>query len=128
MALQLRLWRYRPSGPHVSWSIIVPVRDFRERSAIVREATWDRSRPDSPVRIRDADLAWNALAPFMDTAGGLSPGRAADSLGKGDRSGLEGTRSFAHVRLEWSGRGPRALASTIAWYGRFRSLLTRTLD
>lgn len=117
MALQLRLWRYRRAGLHVSWSIILPVRDYRDRSAVVREASWDRG---ASVRIRDVDLAWSDLAPFLDSAGGLRPGGAAVPDTAAVSSGLEGTRSFAHIRLEWAGQGPR-------WFGQFRNLLVRAL-
>jgi hypothetical protein len=130
MALQLRLWRYPRSGVYVLWSILLPVRDYRTRKAIVREASWDPSRDrrrgadvEPDIRIRDAEMDWKDLSPFLDQAGGFHSIAAAPMLpGKGS-AGLEGSRSLAHVRLEWSGRGPRAWAATIAWVGRFRNLL-----
>jgi hypothetical protein len=137
MALQLRLWRYPRSGAHVSWSILLPVREFRAKKSIVREAAWDPSRErkrkaggEPDVRIRDAELSWEKLAPFLDKAGGLHPvltGMTAGPQPRTSVAGVEGSRSFSHVRLEWSGRGPRAWAPTIAWFERFRKLLARTV-
>src|SRR6185503_6198778 len=135
MALQLRLWRYPCSGVHVSWSILLPVRVYRARMSIVREASWDPSRErtrkagDEPhIRIRDAEIAWEDLASFLDKAGAFHPGTtgivAASGPGRGV-AGVEGSRAFAHVRLAWSGRGPRAWSATIAWFERFRRLLSR---
>jgi hypothetical protein len=121
MALQLRLWHYRRSGLHVSWSIILPVREYRDRAAVVREATWNRSLRNSLVGIRDADFAWDDLEPFLEEVGGLRSNGAAAPAAKGDRSGIEGTRSFAHINVEWSGRGP-------LWFGRFRTRLMKALD
>lgn len=136
MALQLRLWRFDASGMHVSWSLIVPVREYKIRKSIVREASWDssraRRRPEAvepEIRIRDAEFEWSTLSPFLEKAGGLRPGLAepdaAMAAAGPARSGLEGSRAFAHVRLAWAGRGPRAGAATIAWFERFRKLLAR---
>jgi hypothetical protein len=137
MALQLRLWRYPCSGVRVSWSILLPVRDYRARRAIVREASWDPSRErkrkagaEPDVRIRDAEIDWKVLSPFLDKAGGFHPGisgTVAPSAAGTSVAGVEGSRSYAHVRLEWSGRGPRAWAETIAWFERFRKMLARAL-
>jgi len=137
MALQLRLWRYPSSGAHVSWSILLPVREYRTRPSIVREASWNPSRErkrgaavDPDVRLRDAEIDWADLSPFLEKAGGFHPGItglvAASATGM-SVAGVEGSRSLAHVHLEWSGRGPRAWAGTIAWFERFRKLLARTL-
>lgn len=136
MALQLRLWKYPRSGMQVSWSIILPAREYKGRGAVIREVSWDRTLdwkrrkavPEPAVRIRDGKVDWEKLSPFLDEAGGFRLGMAgaAAALPAGtDRAGLEGTRSFAHVRLEWSGRGPRGWGTTIAWFERFRKLLAR---
>lgn len=135
MALQLRLWRYPRSGVRVSWSILLSVREYRTRKAIVREASWDpslernrRAGVEPDVRIRDAEIDWKDLSPFLDKAGGFHPSTVASiPTGRCD-SGLEGTRSFAHVHLQWSDRGPHAWASTIAWFERFRKLLVRAIQ
>ncbi len=148
MALQLRLWRYPRSGPHVSWSLIVPARDYRLRRAVVREARWDRTLDwqaamvplkslklrtpvDPAVRLRDAEVDWADIAPFLDAAARLP----AKSLGA-DPSlpseqggcGLEGYRSLAHIRLEWAGKGPGGWKATIAWFERFRGMLVRIME
>jgi len=148
MALQLRLWRYPRSGPHLSWSLIVPAKEYRERRAIVREVRWDRPSDwqaataplralkrrdpiDPSVRLRDAEIGWADLGPFLDAASRL----LAKNLGKDpslpsaeDGCGLEGFRSLAHIRLEWAGKGPRGWGATIAWFERFRKTLVRIMD
>lgn len=136
MALQLRLWRYPISGVHVSWSILLPVRDYRARKAIVREASWDPSRErkrkagvEPDVRIRDAEIDWEDLSPFLDKAAGFHAGTTGIVAPSGPGTsvaGVEGSRGLAHVRLEWSGRGPRAWAATIAWFEGFRRILVRS--
>jgi hypothetical protein len=147
MALQLRLWRYPRSGARESWSIILPVREYRERRAVVREVAWDRpadwkrtrARIKSPkvldiltpsVRIRDAEMDWTALAPFLDAAGRLpmsTLGGPPHAPLEEDAFGLEGFRSLAHIRLEWSGRGPGGWRATTAWFGKFRRLLVQAM-
>src|SRR5436190_23171406 len=135
IARHLRLWRYPSSGAHVSWSILLPVREYRARMSIVREASWNPSRErkrgagvEPDVRLRDTEISWEDLSPFMEKAGGFHPLTtgivAASAPGKGV-AGVEGSRAFAHVRLEWSGRGPREWSATIAWFERFRRLLAR---
>lgn len=146
MALQLRLWRYRPSGPHVSWMILLPVPDYRARRGVVRETVWDRLKDwkvrtsavqaskrrqveDPAILIRDAEVSWDDLEPFVTRCAGLrSPSPALDpASSKEDAFGLEGYRSLAHVRLQWFGKGPRAWRETVAWIGRLRGLLVRAL-
>jgi hypothetical protein len=135
MGLQLRLWHHSGSGAHVSWSLIVPVRDYRGRKVVIREVGWDRSFDrrrkvllDPSIHIRDAEVDWSELAPFLDTAGRLAMnGHGTDpSLpSEKDVSGLEGFRSLAHIRLEWAGKGPRGWGTTVAWFGKFRRMLAR---
>lgn len=110
MAMQLLLWQTSRRGVRTTWSIFQAARQHR---AVVREARYEPSRP---VRIRDADLAWETLAPFLEVAGGLGADPAKNAT-----AGLEGTRSYAHVRVEWKGRGR-------PWFERFRKLLLRALD
>lgn len=147
MGLQLRLWHYAHSGDHLSWSLILPVRDYRERRGVVREVTWDRSSdwkqamtpikklkrralPAPSVQIRDAEVDWAELAPFLDATGRLPtkslPGDASWSS-KDDVSGLEGFRSLAHIHLEWAGNGPRGWGTRVAWFDRFRRVLARIM-
>jgi hypothetical protein len=135
MALQLRLWRYPSEGIRVSWSIFQPVRDYRARMPIVRQASWDPSRErkhgasvEPDIRIRDAEIDAADLDPFLKTAGGFHSGIAGVIASRAQDtsvSGVEGCRAFSHVRLEWSGRGPRPCASVISWFKRFRQLLAR---
>ena len=133
MGLQVRLWRYPTGGICVSWSVFVPVRDYRGRSPIVRKASWDPARErkrgagvEPEIRIRDIEIDAADLEPFLKTAGGFLPdmiGTVAPSAPGASVAGVEGSRDLSHVRLEWTGRGPRASAATIAWFERFRQLL-----
>jgi hypothetical protein len=128
--------------------LIVPARDFRERRAVVREVCWDRSldwqaamtplktlkrrAPTAPsIRLRDAEVDWTEIGPFLDAAGRLPAG----SLGtdpalpsEQGMCGLEGFRGLAHIRLEWAGKGPRGWVATIAWFERFRRMLVRIME
>ena len=145
MGLQLRVWHDAGAGVRLSWSLIVPVRECRERRAVVREVRWDRGAdwaqathplqrlkrrtlPGPSVRIRDAEIGWADFSPFLEEAGGLPmAGReAAAPFGEG-ASGFEGYRSLAHLRREWTGKPPRGAGDTLAWFNRFRKLLARIL-
>jgi hypothetical protein len=74
MAIMLRHGRFPRSGDHVSWSPILPGRDYRVRRALLREVRLDRladwKRLNAPLealkrrqgiepslRVRDAELA-----------------------------------------------------------------------
>ena len=146
MARLLRLWCYPRSGPYVSWSVILPVREYRSRRSLIREITWDRlkdwKRASAPgqalkrrqalpatLSCRDAELDWDELAPRMDGLGGLwwrmpvqSKPNPAD-----DEFGLEGFRSLAHVRLQWSGKGPRGWGEIVGRVSSLRTLLVRCM-
>ena len=141
MLQQLRIWEYLRTGMYTSWTVILSARDYKGKRAVVREVTWDRPTDwknrartvaslkrrrevDPAVRIRDADLDWKDLNPFLEFAGGLHfepPGTASLLPVEDDVFGLEGFRSYAHIRLEWSG-APRNRA-TMGWFRKFRKLL-----
>jgi hypothetical protein len=147
MGMQLRLWQYPRSGAHLSWALIVPVRDYRQRRAIIREASWERSSDwkgmmtpmktlkrraeiAPSVQIRDAEVDWAELAPFLDDAArlpmkalGTDPALPSEE----GVAGLEGFRSLAHVRLEWAGKGPREWTATIRWFEKLRRMLVRIM-
>lgn len=146
MALQMRLWRYRRSGPHVSWIVLLPVPDYRSRRGVVRETVWDRLKDwkarmstlestkrrqveEPAISSRDAEVGWGDLEPFVNRCAGLlSPGPDLDpAASREDVFGLEGYRSLAHVRLQWTGRGPGAWRETVALIDRLRALLVRAL-
>ncbi len=147
MALQLRLWRYPRSGEYVSWSVILSVREFKSRRAVVREVAWDRLSDwkhrmgpletlkrrqvlEPSIRCRDSEVNWNDLAPFLDVVGGLRspmPPRDPAAPSKEDAFGLEGSRSMAHIQLQWNGKGPRGWGDTVAWIGRLREVLIRSM-
>jgi len=145
MLQQLRIWEYLRSGVYTSWSVILSAREYKGKRAVVREVGWDRptdwknrTRAESPlkrrrdvepsIRIRDADLDWVALDPFLEFIGGLQfepPGPTSLLPTEDDVFGLEGFRSYAHIRMEWMGR-PKSRA-TIGWYKKFRKLLAGTI-
>jgi hypothetical protein len=148
MALLLRIWRYPRSGSHVSWSILLPVPDHRQRRSVVREVAWDRladwkrqnsrlealkrrSLLEPSVRTRDAELDWADLLPQLEVLSGLPaalPASRSPAVSKDDEFGLEGHRSLAHVRLRWSGKGPRGWAGPLSRVSKLRNLLMRTMD
>jgi len=147
MAQELRLWRYLRNGAYTSWGILMPVRENRGKRALVREVTWDRPRDwkrsmgtvehlkrrpsnDPSLKIRDAELRWTELAPFLDWAAGLPPGLSGPIPPRNSVEhlyGLEGFRSFTHLRFEWAGDGPPAWAPTRLRFLRFLKFLGQEL-
>jgi len=147
MALHLRLWWYPRSAPHVSWSVILSVRDQRSARAVIREVVWDRPADrrsrENPVqnlkrrqalaptiRSRDGEMTWEELSPFLDVIAGMKSPVLACSLddpSPKDVFGLEGHRALAHVRIEWSDKGPAGWGKTLAWIGRLRRSLAQSL-
>jgi len=141
MVQQLRIWEYPCSGPYTSWTVIVSAREYKGKRAVVREVSWDRpadwksrSRAVSPLKrrrdvepsvwIRDAELTWADLNPFLEFVGGLHfepPGIASLLPVEDDVFGLEGFRSYAHIRMEWAGI-PKS-RSTMGWFRKFRKVL-----
>lgn len=147
MALLLRHWSYPRSGDHVSWSLILPARDYRTRRALLREVAWDRladwKRRTAPLaalkrrqelqpslRIRDAELSWEELSPHLERLGGMCgtiPVTRAVGASKADEFGLAGHRSLAHLTLRWSGKGPRSWSQALSDIGKLRTLFVRTM-
>jgi hypothetical protein len=146
MARLLRVWRYPRSGPHVSWSVILPAREYRSRRSVIREVAWDRLKDwkrshsaqqalkrrqtfPATLRFREAELDWDELSPCMDGLGGLwwrMPVQAAPDL-REDEFGLEGYRSLTHVKLQWRGKGPRGWGEVVSRVARLRDLLARCM-
>jgi len=146
MARLLRLWRYPRSGPYVSWSILLPAREYRSRRSLIREVSWDRLKdwklaraPQQALKrrqalgatliCRDAELEWEELSPSMDGLGGLwwrMPPQAKPDPAD-DEFGLEGFRSLAHVKLQWRGKGPRGWAEPVGRITKLRGLLLRCM-
>ncbi len=147
MAIMLRHWRYSRSGDHVSWSLILPARDYRTRRALLREVAWDRladwKRMNAPLealkrrqgqepslRVRDADLGWEEIAPFLLRLGGVSgtiPASREEESSTRDAFGLQGYRSLAHVALRWSGKGPRSWSDALSGIGKLRSIFVKAM-
>ena len=146
MGILLRHWRYPRSGDHVSWSLILPARDYRTRRAVVREVAWDRladwKRMSAPLealkrrqglepslRVRDAELGWEEIEPYLRRLGGVSgaiPASRGDAS-KLDAFGLQGYRSLAHVALCWSGKGPRSWSEALSGIGKLRSVFVKAM-
>jgi len=145
MVQQLRIWEYLRAGRYTSWTVILSAREYKGKRAVVRELSWDRpadwkSRAravsslkrrrdvEPSIQIRDAELNWTDLNPFLEFAGGLHfepPGTASLLPVEEDVFGLEGFRSYAHIRMEWAGV-PKS-RSTIGWFRKFRKLLVDTI-
>lgn len=145
MMQQLRLWEYLHTGAYTSWSVILFAREHKQRPAVIREVSWDRpgdwkSRTravsslkrrqdvEPSVRIRDADLDWTSLDPYLELIGRLPfEPRGPTSLlpADGDVFGLEGYRSYAHIRREWTGL-PKS-RGMLGWYQKLRRLLVGTI-
>ncbi|MBI2932816.1 MAG: hypothetical protein HYY16_14310 [Planctomycetes bacterium] len=148
MRSQLRLWHYSSSGAYTTWSVILPVgRNARNKRPVVREVVWDRGRDRGraisgveklrlrskgapSIRVRDAEVAWEDLAPFMEEATRLTAAppvpRRKDI--RGDRYGIEGFRSMAYLRVEWEDEGPPEWAASITWISRLRKLLISAVN
>jgi hypothetical protein len=147
MGILLRHWRYPRSGDHVSWSLILPARDYRTRRAVVREVAWDRladwKRLNAPLealkrrqgqepslRMRDAELGWEEIAPYLLGLGGVSgtiPASRAGESSQLDVFGLQGYRSLAHVALRWTGKGPRSWSVAISGIRKLRSVFVKAM-
>ena len=147
MGILLRHWRYPRSGDHVSWSLILPARDYRTRRAVVREVAWDRladwKRMNAPLealkrrqgqepslQVRDAELGWEEIAPYLRRLGGVSgtiPASRAEDSSKLDAFGLQGYRSLAHVSLRWTGKGPRSWSEALSDIGKLRSVFVKAM-
>jgi hypothetical protein len=145
MVQQLRIWEYLLKGRYTSWTVILSAREYKGKRAVVREVSWDRPSDwkirtravsslkrrrdvEPSIQIRDADLNWTDLNPFLEFAGGLHfelPGMTSLLPVEDDVFGLEGFRSYAHIRMEWAGV-PKS-RSTIGWFRKFRKLLLDTI-
>lgn len=149
MGAQLRLWSYPVEGPLASWTLLLgrgPVAE--RRRPLVREVVWDRPRDqergdlvlprrrrpakaDPTVTIRDAEVSWDEVSPFMARATALTAPLPEATAGPGreeGRCGIEGYRSMAYLRLEWRGRGPAAWGPAVRWVTRLRRLLARAIQ
>ena len=147
MGIMLRHWRYPRSGDHVSWSLILPARDYRTRRAVVREVAWDRladwTRMNAPLealkrrqgqepslRVRDAELGWEEIEPYLRRLGGVSgtiPASREQESSKLDAFGLQGYRSLAHVALRWSGNGPKSWSEALSGIRKLRAVFVKAM-
>jgi hypothetical protein len=146
-SIMLRHWRYPRSGEHVSWSLILPARDYRSRRSVVREVAWDRladwkrlsaplealkrrQKQEPSLRVRDAELGWEELEAHLNRLGGVNGtirAPRATEASEQDAFGLQGYRSLAHVSLRWNGKGPRAWSDALSCVGKLRWLFIRAM-
>ncbi len=146
MAPLLRLWEYCSEGTYTSWTILSSPGSDNSGRPKVREVVWNRrqdekgqasahrkqklrTKPQSTIRVRDAEVSSKDLAPFSEAVTRLVvPAISApESAASGDAYGIEGYRSLAYLRMEWRGSGPAEWAKTIRWVARLRDLLMAAL-
>ena len=146
MSPLLRLWEYRSPGTYTSWTILSSAGNGELGRPMVREVVWKRlhdekhqasrdrkhkrrTKTQSTIHVRDAEISSKDLGPFMDAAARLFvPSTASrDPVSPGDSCGIEGYRSLAYLRMEWGGSGPIEWADTIGWAIRLRDLLAASL-
>ena len=110
----------------VAWDRLA---DWKRRSAPL-EALKRRQEAEPTVRTRDADLSWDEISSHLRSLGGVCGTIPASPAGKAstrDAFGIEGHRSLAHLRLRWTGKGPRSWSETLSGVGKLRSLFVRTM-
>jgi hypothetical protein len=143
----LRVWAYRSNGTFSSWTVLSSAGTSDLGRPTVREVVWNRdqderhlasaqgknklrTKPQSTIRVRDAQILSEDFGPFLEAAARLTvPARAAqDPDSQEDSFGIEGYRSLAYLRVEWRGSGPVEWAETIGWVVRLRKLLAASLQ
>jgi len=143
MALHLRLWNYTESGFAHVWSLILPVREYREEGGgagtpLDRAADWkqtmtlQKTLKRRPCRVRhparDAERMGGARA-VSDTAGGLpvlALGKDPALPSKGDTSGFRRLPAAGAPPAGMGGKGP-AGGGDRGLVSRFRNLFVRIL-
>jgi len=142
----LRLWTYSPEGAYTSWTILSSREAGDLGSPMVREVVWSRKRderhmasvnrkhmlrtkPQSSIRFRDAEVSSQELAPFMQTAARLFVPAILreESVPDSDACGIEGYGPLAYLRMEWQGPCPVEWAQPVAWVTDLRELLMASL-
>jgi len=144
---QLRLWEYSSRGPFRTWTVFLAERSDAEKGrGLVREVVWNRTADQSRVtskteqlrhrsktapsiRVRDAEVALEDLAPFLEEATRLSgplPASRENDI-QGDRFGIEGFGSMSYLRVEWQDEGPPEWAKTVTWISKLRALLIASI-
>lgn len=142
----LRLWSYSPQGAYTSWTVLGPGEANDLESCIVREVVWKRTRdrnhmasvdrknmlrtkPQSTVRFRDAEIASQDLAPYLETAAALFVPAILeeDPVAESDSSGIEGYGPLVSLRMEWQEPCPTEWAQSVAWVTDLRELLKGSL-
>jgi len=142
----LRLWTYSSEGTYTAWTILSPMDAGDLGSPMVREVVWRRRRdekhmasvnrkhllrtkPQSTIRIRDAEISSDELGPFLQTAARLFVPTilAEDPVPNSDACGIEGYGPLAYLRMEWQGPCPVEWAQSVAWVTDLRKLLVASL-
>lgn len=142
----LRLWTYSPEGAYTSWTLLSSRKAADLGSPMVREVVWKRKRdekhmasvnrkhmlrtkPQSTIGFRDAEVSTQELGPFMQTAARLFvPAILREvSAPESDACGIEGYGPLAYLRMEWQGPCPVEWAQPVAWVTDLRELLRAAL-
>jgi hypothetical protein len=142
----LRLWSYSPEATYTSWTIFSSRGAGDLGSPMVREVVWRRKRdqkhmasvnrkhmlrtkPQSTIRFRDAEISSQELAPFMQTAARLFVPAILreESVPESDACGIEGYGPLAYLRMEWQGPCPAEWAQAALWVTDLRELLVASL-
>jgi hypothetical protein len=142
----MRLWAYSPQGAYTAWTILSPVKSDDLGNPMVREVVWRRRRdekhmasvnrkhmlrtkPQSTIHFRDAEVSSEELGRFVETAARLFVPAIVkeDTVPQSEACGIEGYGSLAYLRMEWKASGPVEWAEIIAWVTDLRELLVASL-
>ncbi len=146
MRPMLRIWTYSPEGTYTAWTILSPSRAGDLGSPMVREVVWSRHRdeehlasvnrkhllrtkPQSSIRIRDAEVTSRDLDPYVQTVARLFvPAILPEEAVPGqDGCGIEGYGPLSRLRMEWQEPCPVEWAQPVAWVTDLRDLLAAAL-
>jgi len=142
----LRLWAYSPQGAYTAWTILCPVEANDLGNPKVREVVWRRTKdkqhmasvnrkhllrtkPQSTIHYRDAEVSSKDFGPFLQTAARLFVPTilTEDPDPNADACGIEGYGPLANLRMEWQGPCPVEWARPVAWVTDLRKLLVASL-
>jgi hypothetical protein len=142
----LRVWEYRSKGTYTAWTVLSSIGTQELGRPTVREVVWKRDQDEkhlasvdrknklrtkqqTTIRVRDAEVFFQDLRPFMEAAARLFvPAIAPQNPNLEGSSGIEGYHTLTWLRMDWRGSGPVEWAETIRWVGRLRKLLEASLE
>jgi hypothetical protein len=142
----LRIWTYTPEGTYTAWTLLSPAEAGDLGSSMVREVVWSRHRdeehlasvhrkhlvrtkPQSSIRFRDAEITSRDLDPYVQTVAHLFVPAILpeEALPERDACGIEGYGPLSRLRMEWQEPCPVEWAQPVAWVTDLRNLLARAL-